>query len=33
MIKRMGDMEKEVRERMRGGTGSVEFLHIFRRKS
>jgi mannose-6-phosphate isomerase-like protein (cupin superfamily) len=29
MIKRMGDMEKEVRERMRGGTGSVEFLHIF----
>ncbi|HYW82139.1 MAG: cupin domain-containing protein [Spirochaetia bacterium] len=32
MIKRIGDMEKEVRERMRGGTGSVEFLHIFRRE-
>jgi len=25
-------MEKEVRERMRGGTGSVEFLHIFRKE-
>jgi len=32
MIKRIADMEKEVRERMRGGTGSVEFLHIFRRE-
>ena len=32
MIKRSADMEKEVRERMRGGTGSVEFLHIFRRE-
>ncbi len=29
MIKRIADMEKEVRERMRGGTGNVEFLHIF----
>ena len=32
MIKRMGDMEKEARERMRGGSGSVEFLHIFRKE-
>ena len=30
MVKRSTDMEKEVRERMRGGTGSVEILHIFR---
>jgi mannose-6-phosphate isomerase-like protein (cupin superfamily) len=32
MIRRTADMEKEVRERMRGGTGSVEFLHIFRKQ-
>jgi len=25
-------MEKEARERMRGGSGSVEFLHIFRKE-
>ena len=25
-------MEKEIRQRMRGGTGSVEFLHIFRKE-
>lgn len=30
MVKRITDMEKEVRERMRGGTGSIEILHIFR---
>ncbi len=30
MIKRNAEMEKEVRERMRGGTGTVEILHIFR---
>jgi mannose-6-phosphate isomerase-like protein (cupin superfamily) len=29
MIKRIADMENEVREKMRGGTGSVEILHIF----
>ncbi len=32
MIKRNTDMEKEVRERMRGGTGAVEFVHIFRKE-
>jgi mannose-6-phosphate isomerase-like protein (cupin superfamily) len=32
MIKRHGDMEKEVRERMRDGTGSVEFVHIVRKE-
>lgn len=32
MIKRSADMEKEVRERMREGTGTVEFLHIFRKE-
>ena len=30
MIKKNADMEREVRERMRGGTGTVEILHIFR---
>jgi len=30
MVKRKADMEKEVRERMRGGKGTVEILHIFR---
>jgi mannose-6-phosphate isomerase-like protein (cupin superfamily) len=29
MIKRSADMVKEVRDRMRGGTGSVEFTHVF----
>jgi mannose-6-phosphate isomerase-like protein (cupin superfamily) len=31
MIKRQADMEKEVRERMRGGTGTVEMTHIYRK--
>jgi mannose-6-phosphate isomerase-like protein (cupin superfamily) len=30
MVKSATAMEREVRERMRGGTGSVEFLHVFR---
>jgi mannose-6-phosphate isomerase-like protein (cupin superfamily) len=30
MIRKKSEMEKEVRERMRGGTGSVEILHVFR---
>jgi len=30
MIRKKHEMEKEVRERMRDGTGSVEVLHIFR---
>ena len=32
MIKKNADMEREVRERMRGGIGSVEFVHIFRKQ-
>jgi mannose-6-phosphate isomerase-like protein (cupin superfamily) len=32
MIKRNGDMEKEVREEMRGGKGEIEILHIFRKE-
>jgi mannose-6-phosphate isomerase-like protein (cupin superfamily) len=32
MIKRIADMEREVREKMRGGSGSVEILHIFRKE-
>ncbi len=32
MIRRKTDMEKEVREHMRGGAGSVEIVHIFRQK-
>jgi mannose-6-phosphate isomerase-like protein (cupin superfamily) len=32
MIKRNGEMEKEVRERMRGGTGTVEILHVFKQE-
>jgi mannose-6-phosphate isomerase-like protein (cupin superfamily) len=32
MIKRNTDMEKEVREKMRGGKGEVEILHIFRKE-
>jgi mannose-6-phosphate isomerase-like protein (cupin superfamily) len=30
MVKPATVMEREVRERMRGGTGSVEILHVFR---
>ncbi len=30
MIKRIAEMEKEVRERMREGAGTVEILHVFR---
>jgi mannose-6-phosphate isomerase-like protein (cupin superfamily) len=30
MIRKNLEMEKEVREKMRGGTGTVEILHIFR---
>jgi mannose-6-phosphate isomerase-like protein (cupin superfamily) len=30
MVKLASVMEREVRERMRGGTGSVEILHVFR---
>jgi mannose-6-phosphate isomerase-like protein (cupin superfamily) len=30
MIRKNQEMEKEVRERMRDGAGSVEILHIFR---
>jgi len=32
MIKRRADMEKEIRERMREGKGSVEILHVFRKE-
>jgi mannose-6-phosphate isomerase-like protein (cupin superfamily) len=32
MIKRATDMEHEVRERMREGSGSVEILHVFRKE-
>ncbi len=32
MIKRRADMEKEIREKMRAGKGSVEILHIFRKE-
>ena len=32
MVKRMADMEKQVREKMRGGKGQVEILHIFRQE-
>jgi mannose-6-phosphate isomerase-like protein (cupin superfamily) len=30
MIRRVAEMEKDVRERMREGKGSVEILHVFR---
>jgi mannose-6-phosphate isomerase-like protein (cupin superfamily) len=30
MVKRGTVMEREVRERMRGGAGAVEILHVFR---
>ena len=32
MIKRKTDMEKEVREHMRDGKGTVEILHVFLQK-
>ena len=32
MIKRNAAMQKEVRERMREGTGTVEILHVFRKE-
>jgi len=32
MIRKKHEMENEVRERMRGGEGAVEILHIFRSK-
>jgi mannose-6-phosphate isomerase-like protein (cupin superfamily) len=32
MVKSATVMEREVRERMRGGTGSVEIRHVFRRE-
>lgn len=32
MIKRNADMQKEVRDRMRDGTGTVEILHVFRKE-
>jgi mannose-6-phosphate isomerase-like protein (cupin superfamily) len=32
MIKKFADMQKELRERMRDGTGSVELVHIFRKE-
>ena len=32
MIKRNRDMEKELRQQMRGGKGEVEILHIFRKE-
>jgi mannose-6-phosphate isomerase-like protein (cupin superfamily) len=32
MIKRNTDMEKEVRERMREGTGRAEVIHVFRKE-
>jgi mannose-6-phosphate isomerase-like protein (cupin superfamily) len=32
MIKRSAEMEKEVRERMREGKGTVEILHVFRKE-
>ncbi|MEW6229227.1 MAG: cupin domain-containing protein [Bacillota bacterium] len=30
MIRKSEEMEREIRERMRGGNGAVEFRHIFR---
>jgi mannose-6-phosphate isomerase-like protein (cupin superfamily) len=32
MIRRKSEMEKEVREHMRDGKGTVEILHVFRQK-
>ncbi len=30
MVKKAGEMEREVRQRMRGGSGEVEVLHVFK---
>jgi len=30
MVKKAAQMEREVRERMRGGSGAVEILHVFK---
>ena len=32
MIRKNQEMEKELRQRMRGGIGSVEIVHIFRKQ-
>jgi len=32
MIKRANEMVKEIKEQMRGGKGSVEILHIFKKE-
>jgi mannose-6-phosphate isomerase-like protein (cupin superfamily) len=32
MIKKNAEMQKEVREKMREGTGTVEILHVFRKE-
>lgn len=32
MIKRMSEMKAEIREQMRGGTGSVELIHILNKE-
>jgi mannose-6-phosphate isomerase-like protein (cupin superfamily) len=32
MIRRKNDMVKEVRERMRGGSGDVEIVHVFKKE-
>jgi mannose-6-phosphate isomerase-like protein (cupin superfamily) len=32
MIKRNGEMARDVRERMRGGMGKVEILHVFKQE-
>jgi mannose-6-phosphate isomerase-like protein (cupin superfamily) len=32
MIRRNADMQKEMRERMRGGIGTVEIVHIYRKE-
>ncbi len=30
MVRKAAQMEREIRERMRGGSGAVEVLHVFR---
>jgi mannose-6-phosphate isomerase-like protein (cupin superfamily) len=32
MVKRLSEMEKEIREHMRDGDGQVEILHIFKKE-
>jgi mannose-6-phosphate isomerase-like protein (cupin superfamily) len=32
MIKTRSEMEREIRERMRDGTGSIEILHVFKKE-